>query len=175
MCLHATAPGDSDPQCLHGFTLPAFGTASATFRKSPRTGATPLPRRVLPTGTSPPGAVGNLLRERTARPLRPFRSCLGSQRGGPRAVSGPAAGRRHRCMRSLSGNGVPDAKRSSGQSSVLKGRPPTGTVMRSVRDRIMRQSRIRLRLQSSFRFRMPWISDFGSVFFRFPLGSSPDT
>ena len=33
--LHATAPGNSDPQRPHGITLPAFGTALASFRESP--------------------------------------------------------------------------------------------------------------------------------------------
>ena len=69
--LHPVAPGNSDPLGLHGITSLPLGTASASFRKppggvdaSPRTGAPPLPRRVRPAGTGPPGTVRSLLRER---------------------------------------------------------------------------------------------------------------
>ena len=43
--LHAIAPGNSDPQRPHGITLPAFGTESASFRKSQGgVDASPRPR-----------------------------------------------------------------------------------------------------------------------------------
>ena len=137
---------------------------------SPRNGAPPLPHRVLPAGTSPPGAVGNLLRERAARPLRPFRSCLGSQRGGPRPLSGPAAGRRHRCMRPLSGN------REECRTPIVhpgsrvcrrEGRRPSPSCGPSLLASCGRAGS-GCGCSPHSGSDVPWISEFGSVFFRLP-------
>ena len=128
------------------------------------------PRQVLSAGTSPSGAVRNLLRERAARPLRPFRSRVGSQRGGPRPLSGPAAGRRHRCMRSLSGNREECRTPSVYPGSRVcrrEGRrqaPSCGPSALASCGRAGSGCGCSPHSGSD----MPWISDFGSVFFRFP-------
>ena len=100
-------PSQDRSHCLRdrvGF-LPEVPGRRGRVPASPRTGAPPFPRRGRPAGTGSPGAVRSLLRERAARPVRPFRSHLGSQRSGPRPGAGPAAERSHGCMRSLSGKG----------------------------------------------------------------------